>query len=89
MASTLHKCETAGFYHHGRVLSWFAHAVWWRRQTLPSWHGSCIPHWVTGSNLFPLNALLYESSVIFFSHLRVAFFIWWKLAGKRMNLAGK
>ncbi|EQC05992.1 hypothetical protein K931_01679 [Aeromonas salmonicida subsp. pectinolytica 34mel] len=25
MASTLHKCETARFYHHGPVLSWFAH----------------------------------------------------------------
>ncbi|MBP6166941.1 MAG: hypothetical protein KA420_06040, partial [Aeromonas sp.] len=25
MGSTLHKCETAGFYHHGPVLSWFAH----------------------------------------------------------------
>jgi hypothetical protein len=27
MASTLHKCETARFYHHGAVLSWFAHGV--------------------------------------------------------------
>ncbi|MGL5538686.1 MAG: hypothetical protein ACRDC0_15910, partial [Aeromonas veronii] len=57
MASTLHKCETARFYHHGAVLSWFAHDVegyggFCRLGTGPGLH------YAGEDDRFSLNALL-------------------------------
>jgi len=74
MASALHKCETAGFYHHGPVLSWFDHGLMGKGGNSAKLARLMYSFMGDGKQLVPAECFALWSSVIFFQPPSGGFF---------------